>query len=211
MSEIAIYGAGGFGREVKLIIDQLIQKGESFEFLGYFDDKDKSRELGDHYLGNLDSLNKWKEELQLVIAIGSSTHRKNIAAGIANEKISFPILISPYAIFNGLEEVYIEKGCIICAGANLTTNIKIGAFSVINLNATIGHDAVLSSFVSIMPGVNIAGEVTLKESVYVGSGANILNSVTIEHDTIVGSGAVVTSSCGAHETLIGIPAKKLEK
>jgi hypothetical protein len=38
MNDIAIYGCGGFGREVKALIDQINMKGGGFNFIGFFDD-----------------------------------------------------------------------------------------------------------------------------------------------------------------------------
>ena len=75
-------------------------------------------------------------------------------------------MVSPYAIFNDLLDV--GEGSIICAGANFTTNIKIGKFTVVNLNATVGHDCQLDDYSSVMPGANLSGNVHLKEGAFVG-------------------------------------------
>jgi hypothetical protein len=38
MSKIAIFGGGGFGREVKMLIEQINRLDKELEFIGYFDD-----------------------------------------------------------------------------------------------------------------------------------------------------------------------------
>lgn len=38
MKKIAIYGAGGFGREVAFLIDDINKVNPQYEFIGYFDD-----------------------------------------------------------------------------------------------------------------------------------------------------------------------------
>ena len=43
-------------------------------------------------------------------------------------------------------------GVIICAGVRLTNNIKVGNFSILNLNATVGHDTIIEHFVNVAPG-----------------------------------------------------------
>lgn len=209
MTEIAIYGAGGFGREVNLIIQQLIKKGYAYHFLGFFDDEDMSSKLGNAYLGNSDTLNNWSRPISIALAIGDGKIRKKVFKMINNPRVDYCKVVSPYAIMNDI--ISIGKGSIICAGANLTTNIKVGDFSIINLNATIGHDCQLGNFTSLMPGVNLAGDVKLKECAYVGIGANILNGVVMGKNSILGAGGVLTKDLDDHQTAIGVPAKNIVK
>ena len=48
------------------------------------------------------------------------------------------------------------KGNIVCAGNILTVDITLGDFNIINLDCTVGHDAVLHSYVTVYPSVNIS-------------------------------------------------------
>jgi len=38
MQDIVIVGAGGFGREVKMLIDQINEKENTYNILGFYDD-----------------------------------------------------------------------------------------------------------------------------------------------------------------------------
>ncbi|MBK6264446.1 acetyltransferase [Marivirga sp. S37H4] len=209
MTDIAILGAGGFGREVNLIIQQLIKKHNSYNFLGYFDDEDKSEEFGKNYLGNIQTLNKWDSHISIAVAVGNGQTRKKMVDRISNSNVRYASLISPYAILNDV--MTIGKGSIICAGANLTTNIRIDNFVVVNLNATIGHDCQLNDFVSVMPGANLAGNVVLEEMSFVGSGASILNGLRMDKSSVLGAGAVLTKNLEARQVAIGVPAKPVKK
>ena len=209
MTEIAIYGAGGFGREVNLILQQLIKKGYPYHFLGFFDDEDKSIEFGKSYLGDTEKLNNWKTPISIALAIGDGKVRKKVVDRISNPKVEFSKVVSPNAIFNDI--INIGAGSIICAGANLTTNIEVGEFVVVNLNSTIGHDCQLGNFSSVMPGANISGNVKLKECAFVGSGANVLNGVEMGENSILGAGGVLTKSLDANNTAVGVPAKIVKK
>ncbi|MGM0581194.1 MAG: NeuD/PglB/VioB family sugar acetyltransferase [Bacteroidota bacterium] len=209
MTEIAIYGAGGFGREVNLIVQQLIKKGYPYHFLGFFDDDDKSAEFGKSYLGDTEKLNNWDRPISIALAIGDGKTRKKVVDRITNPMVEFSKVVSPHAIFNDI--INIGKGSIICAGANLTTNIKVEEFVVINLNATIGHDCHLRSFSSVMPGANLAGDVKLNECTFVGSGANVLNGIEMAENSVLGAGGVLTKNLGANKTAVGVPAKIIEK
>ena len=102
------------------------------------------------------------------------------------------------------------KGCIVCAGNLITTNVRIGDFVILNLGCTVGHDTVIHDYAAFMPSVNISGEVVIGEGVYVGTGAKIINQLEIGEYAIVGAGAVVSKSLPSHCTAVGVPAKPIK-
>ncbi len=60
MKKIAIYGAGGFGREVAFLIDDINKVNLQYEFIGYFDDGKEKGEIANSFpvLGGRKNL-KW--------------------------------------------------------------------------------------------------------------------------------------------------------
>lgn len=211
MKKIAIIGAGGFGREVKMLIDQINLIENKYIFIGFYDDGLPKGEIinGFPILGSISDLNQVKDDLCVAIALGMPIIKKKVVEQIINPKIIFKTLIHPSVIV-GNDEVSIGKGSIICAGNIITCNIKINNFVIINLACTIGHDTVIEDYVSIMPGVNVSGEVNLCECVYIGTGAKIINQVEIGKNAIIGSGAVVSKSIPENCTAVGIPAKPIK-
>lgn len=207
----AIYGAGGFGKEVKTALDDCVRQGVDFDFLGYFDDRDLRGGLGRYYLGGVKEINSWPTPLQLVVAMGWSHVRKKAVAKINNSNIVFPNVVSPKAIMGNEAKVHMGKGCIVLAGANLTTDIQLDDFVVVNINATVGHDVHLKSFTSIMPSVNVSGNVQIGEGAFVGSGATILQELKVGDYSIVGAGAVVTRPVEDFSTVAGVPARLIRK
>ncbi|ELR70617.1 Acetyltransferase (isoleucine patch superfamily) [Fulvivirga imtechensis AK7] len=205
MKKIAIYGAGGLGKEVKTIIDAINQAKPVYDFLGYFDDNVR----GDHVIGGLADLNRWEENIHLVIGIGAPEVKEQIISSITNSFIRYETLIHPGAEIGNGDDVQIGVGTIVTAGCILTTDIEIGKHVLLNLNTTIGHDVVIGDFCSIMPGVNLAGAVKIKKSVLIGSGANIINAVCIGERAVVGAGAVVLKNVKSHSTVVGVPAREL--
>lgn len=209
--KIAIIGAGGFGREVKMLIDQINDKHKQYEFIGFYDDAfEKNVKInGFPVLGSIDDINSIEFELALVIAIGNPKTKKTILNRITSEKVIFPTLIHPN-VYIGNDGVTIGRGCIICCSNIITVNVTIGDFVTLNLMCTFGHDTVISSFSSFMPSVNISGEVSIKEGVYVGTGAKIINQLEIGEYSIIGAGAVVYKSIPPNCTAVGIPAKPIK-
>lgn len=211
MKKIAVFGAGGFGREVKMLIDQLNAISMTYEFVGYFDDGVAIGTMVNGYpvLGGREELNAYAQPLCVAFAVGNPATKKKIIDNITNEKVSYPSLIHPNVLI-GNDDVSIGEGCIICAGCIITINIAIGNFVILNLGCTVGHDTVIEDYASFMPGVNISGEVRIKEGVYVGTGAKIINQLEIGRYTIVGAGAVVSKTLPDECTAVGIPAKAIK-
>jgi sugar O-acyltransferase (sialic acid O-acetyltransferase NeuD family) len=211
MKKIAIFGAGGFGREVKWLIDDINALKPTWEFIGYFDDDFSHVRNIDPalFLGGTTVLNGWDEALNIVFAIGNPLVKRKIINKMANPLLSFPTLIHP-SVMMGRANVNIGAGTIICAGNIITVDINIGKHVILNLACTVGHDTIIGDYASFMPAVNISGEVTIQEAVYVGTGVKIINQLEIGEETIVGAGAVVAKSLPAKCTAVGIPAKPVK-
>ena len=212
MKKIAIVGAGGFGREVKMLIEQINQNDKKYEFIGFFDDNIKTGTVINEFqvLGSILELLQIDYNLEVVISIADPKIKKKIYDTLNfNKLINFPSLIHP-SVLIGKDKVSIGYGCIICASSIITVNIVIGNFVILNLGCTVGHDTNIGDYSSFMPSVNISGDVIIENSVYVGTGAKIINLLTIGNSTIVGAGAVVSKSLPEKCTAVGIPAKPIK-
>lgn len=211
MEKIAIIGAGGFGREVKCLIDDLNKADNTYEIIGFFDDNIEKGKLINDYkvVGNIEELNKIDYKLNVVFGLGEPNLKKKIYNKLDNNNLKFPSLIHP-SVIKSDDSVEIGNGCVICANVIITCNIKIKDFVTLNLCCTVGHDTTVESYSSFMPSVNISGEVIIEENVYVGTGAKIINQLTIGNNTIVGAGAVVSKSLPEKCTAVGIPAKPIK-
>ena len=211
MKDIVIIGAGGFGREVKTIIDAINANSKTYNFLGFYDDTIAKGTMINNFpiLGNLNDLNALNTTVGVLLGIGDPISKSKIIESLKNELLHFPTIIHPSVIISD-DDVSIDNGCIICAGTIITCNIKIGKFVTLNLMCTVGHDTTIGDYSSFMPSVNISGEVHIEEKVYVGTGAKIINRLEIGKSTIVGAGAVVSKSLPENCTAVGIPAKPIK-
>ncbi len=188
---IAVYGAGGFGKEVRGMLEMQFQQ---LNFAGYIDDFKK-----------LDTSLKANNFDDVLIAIAAPNIRRQLVENWKLHPVTFQRLISTDVPIH--PSVQIGKGSIICPGTRLTVDIAIGDFVIINLNATIGHDVVIHDYCSIMPSVNISGNVVLQKGVFVGTGATILQGITIGENAIIGAGALITKDVPPLATVIGVPGR----
>lgn len=210
MNKIAIIGAGGFGREVKMLIENINEADNQFEIVGFYDDKEFQGDInGIPYLGKLEKLNAVDYPLSVAVSIAEPKIKKRIVESITNKNIEFPNLIHPSVII-GRDNVNIGKGNIICAGVIITVDIELEDFIILNLSCTVGHDTTIKKYCSFMPTVNISGEVLINEGVYAGTGSKIINLLEIGENTVIGAGAVVAKSLPANCTAVGVPAKPIK-
>lgn len=214
MIDIAIIGAGGFGREVKCLIEDInnsTQQLEKYNIIGFYDDGvEKGTKIHNHVvLGKVSDVNNYSKSLDVVVAIGTPKTKKNVISSITNKLIQYPNLIHP-SVIKSKNNVVLGKGNIITAGCILTCDITIENFVILNLACTVGHDTLIKSYSSFMPSVNISGEVVINEQVYVGTGVKIINQLEIGFNTIVGAGALVSKTLPENCTAVGIPAKPIK-
>lgn len=198
VARIAVYGAGGLGKEIRGMVEDRSSEHSQLEFAGYIDDGIRAQPAAD--LSSVDDI---------VVAVALSESRRKIVEKLGTSSYPFsPLVHSSVQIRSS---VTVGKGSILCAGVRLTVDISIGAFVIINLNATIGHDVKLGDFVSIMPGANISGKVTVGDGAFIGSGATILQGLSIGSGAVIGAGAVVTKNIPPGVTVVGVPARPMKK
>jgi sugar O-acyltransferase (sialic acid O-acetyltransferase NeuD family) len=210
---IAIYGAGGFGREVAVLLEQINAVTGEWENIGFFDDgKPIGSKINDYpILGGFGDLNSWQKRLHVVFALGNRSKCMELVNKIDNRNIRFATLIHPSAILSSSRYVSIGEGSIICAGSIITTNVKIGRHVFLNLACTVGHDTIIGDFSAFMPGCNISGEVSIGDCTYWGTGAKIINCCKVGDRTIIGAGTVVIHDIPVGVTAVGVPARIVGK
>lgn len=208
--DIAIYGAGGLGREMALLLEQINEVEKRWNLIGFFDDfQTEPTALGMNLLGGVHNLNEYRRSLAVLIAIADSGARRKIVTSVSNTLIDFPVIVHPQCIL-GAASNQIGRGSVLTAGCILTTGIVIREFVIVNLSVTVGHDVTIGAFSSLMPGAHISGNVTIGEGVLFGTGATILQNLKVGAGARIGAGAVVTKSVERGTTVVGVPAREVK-
>ena len=122
--KIAVFGAGGFGLEVAMLVEQINALSKQWDFIGFFDDGEPEGKVINGYpvLGGIEKLNQWNSDLSLVLALGMPKTKKCVLEKIHNKNISYPVLIHPSVIMGKREYLSIGEGSIICAGTIITVS-----------------------------------------------------------------------------------------
>lgn len=211
MKDLIIFGASGFGREVAWAVERINAQIPTWNLLGFMDDADdiQGKEInGYKVLGKTDDIGKYSDAYY-VVAVGASRTREKIVAHMkdVNPSIKFGTVIDPSVALSDL--VKIGEGTIICAHTIITVNIEIGSHVIINLDCTIGHDAILQDFVTLYPSVNVSGITNIGRCSELGTGLQIIQGKSVGDYSIVGAGAVIVKDIPAKCTAVGSPAKPI--
>lgn len=209
MKDIVIIGAGGFGREVAWLIEDINKVNKEWNLVGFVDDDEylQGKEInGYKVVGDIEWLKN--QSYYVVNAIGDPIIKKKIIERLKFSKNKYPALIHPSVIYS--DKVSFGEGTIICAGNIITVDIGIGKHVIINLDCTIGHDVIIEDYSTILPSVNVSGFVKIGECVSVGTGAAIIQGISIGKNTTIGAGSVVVKDLPENCTAVGVPAKPIK-
>ncbi len=212
--DIAIYGAGGMGRETAWLAQTAT--AQTYRVVCFIDDNQAAQEtvLNGIPVMSLAETQRRFPLARVVTAVGSPHLRARLVEQAAAAGFRFETLI--HRDVERSQWVEIGAGTVICAGSIVTTNVMLGEHVQVNTACTIAHDAVLADYATLAPGVHISGNVHLGPRAYVGTGAVIINGtpddpIVIGADAVVGAGACVLRSVEPGATVVGVPARPIQR
>ena len=215
--DIVIIGAGGLGREVSEWVEDINEVAPTFRLLGFLDDNAARHGERCHdvtILGGIDWLANRAQApgvpgVGVIVAIGSPAAKRRVTERLRTLGVTrFPVIRHPQAVIGRFVEI--GEGTIICPGAIVTTDVRIGRFVALNYDLTVGHDSRIADYALLAPGVHISGNVHIGEGCDLGAGATVVPSAVIGPWTIVGAGATVTGNLPANCTAVGVPARPIK-
>jgi len=194
--EKAIIGAGGFAREVRASLNL-----PNIKF--FVDEEYEKIEENIYGLSKFDP-----SKYEVIIAIGDPIDRANMVNKLPKNTHYFTFIDSSVQILD--KNIEIGEGSIICAGSIITTNIRLGKHTHLNLLTTIVHDVTSGDYLTTAPGAKISGNVNIKDCVYIGTNASIKEKLKIHNNVIIGSNAAVVKDINTSGVYVGVPTKKIK-
>lgn len=207
-SHLLVVGAGGHGR----VVADAASETRDWDDIAFADDAYPRMKRSGEWavIGASTHLKALIEKYRhALVAIGRNDVRMLLLRQLEELDYQIVNIVHPRAILS--KSVNVGKGSVVMAGAVINFGTILGNGVIVNTGATVDHDCAIGDGVHICPGSHLAGNVEVGDRAWIGLGASLKEGVAIGSDVMIGAGAVVIDDVQSGQTVVGVPARPIER
>lgn len=194
-----LYGASGHSKVIKDILSL-----SGVEVSAFVDDDTSKNEFRE-----LPVLHEPLGCFPLILAIGDSRVRYNLAKKLLPLKPQYGVAIHPSAIIS--PSAKIGEGTVVMPGVVINADVTIGRHCVINTGAVVDHECVIGDFVNICPRSTLCGNVRVGDGTNICAGSVVIQGITIGRWSMVGAGAICRHNVGDGVVVVDNDCHEIKK
>ena len=209
-----LYGASGFGQEVMFWLKRQVNRDSPGSDVVFVDDGSSMKELdGCAVLSYEAFLSRPEDHKFCTVAIAGAAVRQKLDEKLDRDGVRPLTILGDYSFIRGAT---VSDGAFVSAYVDITSNVRIGRCFHANTYSYVGHDCVIGNYVTFAPKVACNGNVHIHDHAYIGTGAILKQGtpekpLVIGRGAVVGMGAVVTRDVPPGVTVVGNPARVLDR
>jgi sugar O-acyltransferase (sialic acid O-acetyltransferase NeuD family) len=213
MNKLIIYGAN-FVDTIRLV-HAINSYKPTWEISGFIDDSSElvnTRICGYPVLGNHEYLKEYILRFPDIYVFNnvnpSIAIHKMIGERIEALRAQVPSLVHP-----GIDTEYVTigKGVFIPQGCILGCNTVIGDHVTFRYGVIISHDVKIGDYAFIGPGSVCTSHTVIEPETYLGACSTVINGAIIGRGSMVGASTLINKNIRSGATVVGIPARELDK
>lgn len=213
VDDLIIFGAGGLGRELLEIIEEINAERQRWNLLGFVDDgvKERSTVCGYPVLGGFDFFRSHSGRTGIVIGFADCAAKEAAYNSIKEIRpgFYFPVIIHPGSYIS--PRAALDEGAVVSRGCFVSVETRLGKCVLLSNKCEVAHDSTVGDFASLMPSVNISGNVAVGKRTFVGVRAAVRQGLIIGSDAVIGMGSTVIKDVPDGCTAVGTPAKIISR
>lgn len=208
---LGIYGAGGMGREVLVLAQQINQLENRWERIIFIDDTEGLSEIRGQLVLSFESakIKFAKDCLEVVIGVGEPAIRRILREKVTQAGYSLATLVHPSVSVP--EDSILGDGVIVCCNNFVSCGVRIGENVLVQPCACVGHDTRVGSDSVISTFVCLAGGSTVGDETFLGMQVAVCEMSQIGSQSIVGMGSTVLRDIPDGVIAMGNPARAMKK
>jgi sugar O-acyltransferase (sialic acid O-acetyltransferase NeuD family) len=206
MHDLIIVGAGGFGRELRQLVQYCFPTG-SYRIKGFL--SSNPRDLEGHNVAEpiIDDPHRYspRENDRFLLAVGDIEHRKSITTALKTKGATFLSMVHPTALVDNAASI--GEGCVIYPYAIVMNEARLDDFVLLNLYASAGHDTQVGKYCNLCPYATMNGFAVLEDEVYMGTHSSLLPECRVGRGSKISAGSVAAHNVEPYSLVFGVPGK----
>ncbi len=210
MKQLLIIGAGGLGREVLAWARQAEGYGVDWVIKGFLDDNARALEgfrTPAFWIGTV-AEHQPREDEVFICAVGKPATRRLCQEIIEARGGHFISIIHRTAVIG--DSVEISPGVILCPYAIASGYSRLGKGVILNLHATVDHDANVDDWSQINCHCDVTANAVIGREVWLSSHVTVAPGIKVGDGAYIGAGTVVLRDVEAGTKVFGVPARRIE-